>query len=263
MGAQAMRSMLPDRAAVGGGTPNDFGVSSALASAGYGQREASAPSPYERYYWEDVAARRGIEAGREVEATRLSGEAERWLSPQAWASAGPDASYWKGEAARQLSQATQAYNGTVANIEWRFQNNRINEAQRRIELDRAKRDLAAKRAAAQNAVQQQRVQTGMQAAQEAATGYSKLAGQVPRDYAQIREPERIGLETTGVDVGGRGGGAAGVTGQLSHLAQDLRKAGYSHWSQVPNDVRNRYAARYPALAGNAKMRKENAFGHAI
>jgi len=243
-----MPNILAGRAALGGGTD----VSSALASAGYGQREASAPSPYERYYWEDVAARRGIEAGREVEATRLSGEAERWLSPQAWASAGPDASYWKGEAARQLSQATQAYNGTVANIEWRFQNNRINEAQRRIELDRAKRDLAAKRAAVQNAVQQQRVQTGMQAAQEAATGYSKLAGQVPRDYAQIREPERIGLETEEGPHSLHGGGGQGsVSGQLSHLAQDLRKAGYSHWSQVPNTVRNAYAARYPALAGKA------------
>ncbi len=237
----------------GGGAPagsgnqgTDYGLSAAQASAGIGQQQpTSEASPYERYYYEDIAAQRGIEAGREGEAGRLTTESEGYLTPQAWAHAGPDASYWKGEAARQLSAVNQQYNDDKAKIQWRFDAGQINEAQRRIELDRLDRDVAGKRAAAQSAVQSQRMTTGLAAAQDTAKSYAGLAGQVPRDRIAVSEPTRIGLEEpAGVGGGGGGGKGSGMSNLGFEQTVKFLKNKYGSWTNTPGPVQKATLDRF-------------------
>ena len=197
-----------------------------------GAYATSAPSPYEAAYYQ------GAQGWEDLRNT-LAADVQGLTSPQAWASAGLPGSYWKGQGDKQMGALEQEVSSTRASIEDRFRRKQINAAQRDLEIERLDRQASAQRAQILAGIQSERVNQGMQAANQSAQTLGALYGQVPVASA----PQQIalsGLEGLGgmASGGGLSGGNSGGFGDIAtQAAQYARNLGYKDINSLASSGR--------------------------
>jgi len=219
-----------------GGVPLGAGWSNARAGAG----GVVAPAYTTRG---DIAAQRGVEAGREAQRNEYLSGAMAAGAPGAWQQAGYGQEYWENERKTQEALLSRRIAAKRAQLNARRRAGSIDAADYDLEMSNLAAQQSSGLTAIRNSIAAQRMEQGQSAAMQQAQLGIAAAGAVPSDRMSPVDttPKLPNVSAMG---GGRGGGSRTELGQeMAAIAQDLAK--YGSWDNVPRPIQDAYRQRYP------------------